>query len=145
MKGRLDGDSMKGTLVIGDSEDRGDWTAARAPAPAGSPSGASGIDLTGTWAFQVMTDAGTRTPMVTLKQEGQKLSGQYKSQLGEAPLTGQIKDKDFSFQVTLTFDGTPVTLSYVGTADQNGVSGRVTVGDLGEATFTGKKQEGAKD
>jgi hypothetical protein len=140
MKGRQDGESMKGTLDVSNG-DRGDWTAARTTAPAPAPSGTSAVDITGTWAFQVVTEAGTRTPTVIFKQDGEKLSGTYKSQLGEAPLTGQIKDKDFSFQVTLTLEGNPITIAYTGTVDGNAVSGRVSVADLGSGTFTGKKQD----
>ena len=140
MKGRQEGESMKGTLDVS-SGDRGEWTAARTAPPATNPSGTSAVDITGTWALQVVTEMGTRTPTVTLKQEGEKLTGRYKSQLGEAPVTGTIKDKDFRFQVTLSIEGNPLVLNYTGTVDKNTISGRVDVGDLGSGTFTGKKQE----
>jgi hypothetical protein len=140
MRGRQDGESMKGTITIG-TEGQGDWTAARTATAAASPGNTSPVDLTGTWALQVLTEAGTRTPTVVVKQDGNKLSGQYKSQLGEVPLNGQIKDKDFTFQATLTFDGNPVTITYTGTVDQHTMSGKVTLGDFGGGTFTGKKQE----
>lgn len=140
MRGKQDGESMKGTVTLG-TESHGDWTAARTAAPASAPSGTSAPDLSGTWALQVVTDAGTRTPTVVLKQDGEQLSGTYKSQLGEAPVTGKIQDKDFSFQVTLTFDGTPITIVYTGALDESGIKGRVTAGDLASGTFTGKRQE----
>jgi hypothetical protein len=140
MKGRQDGESMKGTLQIG-TEGQGEWTAGRTAAPAARPSGTSAVDLTGTWAFQVVIEGGTRTPTVIFKQDGEKLSGTYKSQLGEVPLTGQIKDKDFSFQVTLTLEGNPITIVYTGAVDGNAVSGRVSAGEFGTGTFTGKKQD----
>jgi hypothetical protein len=140
MQGRQDGESMKGTITLG-TEGQGEWTAARTASPAAAPGNTSAVDVTGTWAFQVLTEAGTRTPTVILKQDGEKLSGQYKSQLGEVPLTGQIKDKDFTFQVTLTFDGNPVSITYTGTVDQHAMSGRVTLGDFGTGTFTGKRQD----
>jgi hypothetical protein len=137
MKGRQDGDSMKGTLEIATGEDRGDWTAVRAAtAPSTSP-----VDLTGTWAFEVRTEAGTRTPTVMLKQEGARLTGRYKSQLGEAPVTGEVKDKNFTFQVTLPIEGNPMTITYTGTVDRTIVNGRVSVADVEVGTFTGKKQE----
>lgn len=139
MRGKQDGESMKGTVTLG-AEGHGDWTAARTAA-ASAPSGTSAPDLSGTWALQVVTDAGTRTPTVVLKQDGEQLSGTYKSQLGEAPVTGKIKEKDFSFQVTLTFDGTPITIVYTGALDESGIKGRVTAGDLASGTFTGKRQE----
>ena len=140
LKGRQEGESMKGAVQIA-GEDRGQWTAARTATPAETPAGTSAIDLTGTWAFQVVTEAGTRTPTVVLKQEGEQLTGRYKSQLGEAAVTGKVKDRNFTFQVTLPLDATPITITYVGTVDEKGVSGRVSVGDADAGTFTGKKQD----
>lgn len=135
MSGRQDGDSMKGTLRYG-TDGQGDWTADRNAAG----TAAAAIDLTGTWALQVVTEMGTRTPSVTLKQEGERLTGQYTSQLGEAPVSGQIKGSAFSFEVTLPIEGTPMTILYTGTAGTDGLSGKVTVGDADVGTFSGKKQ-----
>src|SRR5205809_599327 len=53
---------------------------------------AAKVDVTGEWTFSVESAAGSSTPMVTFKQEGEKLTGHYSSQLlGEAPLTGTVK------------------------------------------------------
>ena len=52
------------------------------------PAQSSKVDVTGKWTFTVQTDAGGGTPTVTLKQDGEKLTGHYSSQnLGEADLT----------------------------------------------------------
>ena len=59
------------------------------------------VNVTGTWLFDVQTPAGSGTPTMTFKQEGEKLTGQYSGQLGEAPLTGTVKDSRITFQ----FDG----------------------------------------
>ncbi len=142
MKGRQDGESMKGTLEVGTGVDRGDWTAVRSAGTGTTDS--SAIDLTGTWALEVDTEFGKRTPSVTLKQEGGKLTGRYHSQLGEVPVTGQVKEKTFTFQVTLTFEGNPVTITYTGTVDRSIVKGQLTFGDAAAGTFTGKKQEGGR-
>ena len=143
MRGKQDGESMKGTITLG-AEGQGDWTAARTAAPAESPAGTSPVDVSGTWALQVIIESATRTPTVVLKQDGQKLSGTYKSQIGEAPITGQIKDKEFSFQLTLTFEGTPVTIVYTGAVEENAMKGRVVAGDVASGTFTGKRQEAGR-
>jgi hypothetical protein len=138
LRGRQDADAMKGTADLGD---RGEaqWTALRAAAtPPGAGSGA--VDLTGTWALEVKTDAGTGTPTATFKQEGQKLSGKYVGMFGESALTGEVKDKAFSFNVAVNADGNAVTITYTGSVDQNGMSGRVVFGSFGEGTFTGKRQ-----
>lgn len=140
MRGRQDGESMKGTMDLGD-RGQGEWAAARASTPAATPSGTSAINITGTWALQVTTSAGSGSPTVALKQEGDKLTGTYKGQFGEGPVSGQIKDSAFSFQVTMTIEGNSITLTYSGKVEENAMSGRVTFGDIAEGTFTGKKQE----
>ncbi len=68
---------------------------------------AAKVDLTGKWTFTVQTDAGTGEPTVTLKQEGEKLTGHYSSQvLGEADLTGTVKGQQIQFAFTANAQGT---------------------------------------
>jgi len=47
---------------------------------------AAKTDVTGKWTFTVETGAGSGTPTMTFKQEGEKLTGHYSGQLGEADL-----------------------------------------------------------
>ncbi len=51
---------------------------------------AAKVDLTGKWIFNVTTDAGSGTPTITLKQEGEKLTGQYHGQPGDVDDTGPV-------------------------------------------------------
>jgi hypothetical protein len=140
LKGRQDGESMKGTVDIGNGADRGDWTATRGAAPAAAAASGSSDDLTGTWALQITTPNGPGAPTATIKQEGEKLTGRYKGMFGESPLTGQVKGKAFTFDATFTIEGNAVTITYTGAVDQDGMSGKVKFGDFAEGTFTGKKQ-----
>jgi hypothetical protein len=137
LRGNQDGDTMKGAADLGD-RGQAQWTAARATSPATTSSGA--VDLTGTWALEVKTEAGSGNPTVSFKQEGQKLSGRYVGMFGESTLTGEVKDKTFSFNTTVNADGNAVTITYSGTVEQNALSGRVIFGSFGEGTFTGKRQ-----
>lgn len=138
LRGRQDGDSMKGSADLGD-RGQAEWNAARS-ASAADTTAANAADLTGSWALEVKTDAGSGSPSVTFKQEGQKLSGRYVGMFGESQLTGEVKGKAFSFSVNVNAQGNPVTITYTGTAEQDALSGRVTLGDMGEGTFTGKRQ-----
>ena len=95
--------------------------------------------MTGTWAFEVNHSAGTSTPTVTITQTGEKLSGKYVGTYGEAVLTGTIKDNKFSFSVDVGTEQ-KVTLAYTGTLDGDTVKGNVTMGEMGEGTFTGKRK-----
>ena len=97
-------------------------------------------DLTGNWSFKVVTENGTGTPTVTLKQTGDSLSGTYESaRMGSLPFKGIVKGGTFTFAVntsggaTLTFNGTIV--------DNDNVKGDVDFGGQGGATFSGERRK----
>jgi lipopolysaccharide export system protein LptA len=99
------------------------------------------VDVAGKWALTVETANGTGTPTIELTQDGETLAGTYSSQVfGEQKLTGTIKGNAISFGFTGSVQGATVTVTYTGTTDATTMKGKVTVGDLGEGTFTGKKQ-----
>src|SRR5215212_4729812 len=76
------------------------------------------VDLTGKWLFNVTTDAGTGTPTVTLKQQGDSLTGHYSSQtLGEADLKGSIKDRKFTLKFQVNVQGTSLPVTYTGNVE----------------------------
>src|SRR5437870_4105681 len=106
------------------------------------PAQSSKVDVTGQWTFTVQTDAGTGTPTVTLKQDGEKLTGHYSSQLlGEADLTGSIKGQQFTFTFTANAQGTALEVKYTGTVEnKDALKGSVDLGGLGSGTFTAKRQ-----
>ncbi|MBL8187613.1 MAG: hypothetical protein JNK38_06375, partial [Acidobacteria bacterium] len=139
MSGKVDGDTIKGTVSFGGmAED--EWSAKRAgaAAPASSASNAK-VDITGAWDVEVQTDQGAGNPAFTFKQDGEKLTGNYKGLLGESTLTGTVKgDKiEFSFKVSGQLEG---TVTYTGTTDGKTMKGKVSLAGMGEGTFTGKKK-----
>jgi hypothetical protein len=102
----------------------------------------SKVDVTGKWVFAVESAAGTGTPTVTFKQDGEKLSGHYSSQtLGEADFTGTVKGTAITFSFSVDAQGTALDVVYTGTIDgANAMKGKVVLGVLGEGTWTGKRQ-----
>ena len=100
------------------------------------------VDVTGVWAFTVESAAGTGTPTVTFKQEGEKLTGHYSSQLvGEAELAGTVKGQTIDFTVTADVQGTKVELKYNGTVEsKDSMKGTLSAGEFGDGTFTGKRK-----
>lgn len=96
---------------------------------------AADADMTGKWTMQVTSDSGTGSPVFTLKQEGQTLSGTYSGQFGEAPVTGTVTGNDF--KITYEMSGTVVT--YSGKVQGKACEGNADFGAFGKATFTGKK------
>ena len=150
LTGALDGSTMKGSADYGGFA-QGDFSAKRAgdsaaapapnsPAPAAAPA-ADKTDVSGAWAFQVETPAGAGTPTFTFKQEGEKLTGQYKGAFGEAPLTGTVKANKIDFTIKVQAEGQEATLTYSGTVEKDGtMKGTVSLGDIGSGTWTAKRQ-----
>ena len=100
------------------------------------------VDVTGKWVLEVSTQAGgTTMPTVTLKQEGEKLTGHYSSlTLGETDITGTVKGQQIEFAFDASAQGFALHVIYTGTIKGNTMSGKISLGELGDGTFTGKKQ-----
>jgi hypothetical protein len=147
MNGKQDGDAIAGTMNFGQGQ--AEWTGKRrggAAAPAGEAAAAVAqgdkpADVSGAWAIQLDIGGQTVTPTVTLKQDGEKLSGTYSSQvLGEQQVTGTVKGNDVTFGFQASFDGNAVKVTYTGKVDKDTMKGSVAFGDMGEGTFTAKKK-----
>jgi hypothetical protein len=103
--------------------------------------GQAKVDLTGKWLFTVETGAGSGTPTITLKQDGEKVTGHYSGQLGEADVTGTAKGNDVQLKFTVDVQGTALNCIYTGGVDaKDSMKGKVEIVGLGEGTFTAKKQ-----
>ena len=104
--------------------------------------GQARVDLTGKWLFTVQTTAGGGTPTVTLKQDGEKLTGHYSSQqLGEADLTGTVKGNAMTFMFGTDVQGIHIEVTYTGTIEnKDSMQGKVNLAGVGDGTFTAKRQ-----
>lgn len=109
---------------------------------AGSAS-AQTAEVAGEWALTVETEAGgTTNPSVTLEQNGSELTGHYSSDtLGEADVTGTVEGDSVTFSFGADAGGFELTVTYTGTLQADGtLSGTMSLGELGDGTFTGKKK-----
>lgn len=100
---------------------------------------AADAKVAGEWDFTVETPNGTGTPHFSLKQDGAAVSGTYKGQFGEAPVTGTVKGNDLSLVIKISAQGQELLVTYTGVVEGSSVKGKVSLGDLGEGAFTGKK------
>ena len=92
------------------------------------------LNLTGTWNAQVEVGGQTGSPTFVLKQDGSNLTGTYSGALGEAPITGTIKDN----KVTITFEVQGNTIKYNGTVNSAGTQMEGTADYAGQASGTFK-------
>lgn len=100
---------------------------------------AADANVAGEWDLIVESQMGTGTPHFSLRQEGSKLSGTYRGQLGEAPVTGAVKGNEITINFRADAQGMDLDVTYSGTVEGATMKGTVKLGDLGEAAFTGKK------
>ncbi|MGE0464298.1 MAG: hypothetical protein AB7Q16_23270 [Vicinamibacterales bacterium] len=109
----------------------------------GAGTAAQGVNVTGTWAFDVQTGGGGGQPTLTFKQDGEKLTGHYSSQtLGEADFTGTVKGNAIQFTFNASVQGTEIDVTYAGTVEGDSMQGTVNMaGGQLNGTFTGKKQK----
>jgi hypothetical protein len=152
MNGTVDGDTIKGTLGFA-GQAGGDWTASRAkdtnipatdtrePAkPLKEP--AAKADLTGTWSVTVELPDMTANPTVVLKQDGEKLTGDYISaQYGKYTITGTVKGVEVNFWFSMNVEGTALNVTYTGKLEKDGLTGAVNYGDMMSGTFFAEKKK----
>ena len=97
-------------------------------------------DLTGAWDVTVDIGGNTGNPVITLKQDGNTLTGTYKGLLGEAPIKGTADGSKVRWEFTADYDGNKFNVIYTGTAEGNAMKGTVDFGGQAEGTFTAKKK-----
>jgi hypothetical protein len=102
--------------------------------------GAQATNVTGEWAFNVQTDQGGGTPTITFKQDGEKLTGKYVGQLGNADLTGTVKGEAIHFTFTLDVQGQQAPVTYDGTVEKNTMKGKMDIAGMVNGTFTATKK-----
>ena len=121
-KGTVKKDGMEGTADY-DGQASGTWKAKK-------------IDVTGTWNVEIDLGGNSGTPEFTFKQEGDKVTGKYKGQFGDADLTGKVTGDaiEFSFEV----QGNKI--AYKGTIAKDSMKGEADYAGQAEGTWTGKRK-----
>jgi hypothetical protein len=108
----------------------------REPAPA---------RVAGTWRMTMEMSMGTASPEITLKQEGDTLSGTYSGRYGTFALTGKVKGRLFEFSFLMN-EQHPVSMCFQGevSADGTALEGTAVLAELGDANWTATKDESPK-
>jgi hypothetical protein len=99
--------------------------------------------VTGKWNVTLEMQAGTASPTLDLKQDGEKISGVYEGRYGKFPLNGTLKDKKIEFAFKMNAEGTDVVMAYSGevAADFMTMKGVAQLDQMGEANWSAKRAE----
>ena len=96
----------------------------------------------GKWNVLLQLETITGHPVLTLKQDGEKLSGTYEGRYGPSPLEGEIKENRIAFAVTFTAEGSRTTGVFQGTVDGASMSGSVEFEGAGNGKWSAVRAKG---
>ena len=94
------------------------------------------IDVSGTWDVEIEIAGQTGKPVFTFKQDGEKLSGKYKGQFGEADVTGKLKGNAIEF----SFETQGMKIVYTGTVDKDTMKGQADYAGQATGDWKAKKK-----
>ena len=90
----------------------------------------------GKWNVLLQLETITGHPVLTLKQDGEKITGTYEGRYGPSPLEGTVKEKNIAFAVTFNAEGTQTTGVFRGTVDGATMGGSVEFEGAGSGTWS---------
>jgi hypothetical protein len=101
------------------------------PAVAAAPA-----KVEGQWNASLQLEAINSTPVLTFKQDGEKLTGTYQGYYGASPLEGTVKENEISFVVTMTIEGSKIQGAFAGKVDGDSMAGQVEFEGAGSGKWT---------
>ena len=96
--------------------------------------------IAGTWKLTFQTDQGAVEADMTLKQDGQKVTGNLASPQGEAPLEGTYTDSKLLMSMTFDAGGQVMTITFSGVLEKDTLKGDVDFGGFGAATWAATRK-----
>ncbi len=152
ISGTIDGDNMKGSIDSGfpgapafsfAGKRSGGEMPKTMPTPTTQPTASTSNDLTGNWTIETNAQGSPVTIEIKLKQDGEKLSGDLASAVGNGKVTsGTFKDGKIEAVLTIDFQGNPVEVKLSGTVENgNKMKGNLEPQGLGigDLPFTATK------
>jgi hypothetical protein len=104
------------------------------------PASAQGV--AGVWDITVETDQGARTSVYTFQQDGMAVTGSADlAEMGVYEIAnGMLHGDDLTFLLELDFNGQAFAIEFSGKLAGEEMVGTVSMGQMGEALWTGKKR-----
>jgi hypothetical protein len=99
--------------------------------------------VAGDWELTIQSPTGTRSVPLTLKQEGETITGMFKGPQGELPVKGTLIGDELKFDFSIPIQGSSIDISMNGKVANDAVSGTAQFGGFGEGPFTMKRPDKA--
>jgi hypothetical protein len=92
--------------------------------------------VAGSWNVTLELPSITGHPVITLKQDGEKITGTYEGRYGSSALSGTVKEKDIAFTVTFVAEGMQTQGVFQGKVDGDTMGGDVSFEGAGDGTWS---------
>jgi hypothetical protein len=97
-------------------------------------------NITGDWDVTVVSPQGTNTTPVTFTQDGDKVSGIFKSPQGQLPFDGgKMTGSDLTFTFTITIQGMQLPITLTGKVDGASMAGAADFGGFAQGEWSAKR------
>ncbi len=95
--------------------------------------------IDGTYKVEIDTPIGKQESTLTLKTDGDKLSGMAESMMGKTDFTGTVKGDAVAWTMEVSTPMGQMKLEFSGKITGSDIAGEVKMGNFGSAPFKGKK------
>lgn len=99
------------------------------------------VDITGAWEMTVESPQGQMVITANFKQEGETLTGNHVSEMGEAPLKGTVKGSDVEYTVTIDMGGQQFGIVHKAKVDGDTLTGTADIEGMGSIAFKAKRKQ----
>ena len=96
-------------------------------------------DLSGNWEVQVRFVRGEARHAVQLQQDGEELSGRYRSHFGEHEVRGRVREGEVEMAVGIHYQGVGTRYSFRGKIADNEMQGEVGLGEYWSGNWQARK------
>ena len=94
------------------------------------------MPIEGKWNVVIKTPMGDQKGGLSLKQEGDALTGEMSSPFGDVSVDdGRVAGNELTWKTSVT-KPMALTLAFTGTLEDGGISGKVKLGSFGVSTFS---------
>jgi hypothetical protein len=104
-----------------------------------APLGARAVDVSGDWAITANTEQGPISGTLTLKVDGEKLTGTLVVDAGTIPIEGTVKDGEVSFSLSYPTDSGDIPVTMTGKVDGDSIKGTYDAGAQGGGDWSGSR------
>jgi hypothetical protein len=96
----------------------------------------------GTWSFTTISPEGETKSTLVISEDGGKLTAMAKSERGERPYDSiAVEGNKITLVLTISYNGSPMTITYNGTIDKEKMEGEADFGGLATGTWSAVAQK----